>query len=153
MMRTMNRINIVCVLMAFMMLVGCGDHYESRTGASYIPMLGYYDINISPNTYMFDKAGGTVNVEVRPINTGWISESAADWLSVSPANGGESDGYTNVSINAKENNMAGANRIGLVSFTSTNPDWNYSSYFTATQYPGAALSPFLLRPTMTGRYI
>ena len=139
----------ISLLFATLLLTGCSDDYEN-SGQFYIPSLGYYKLNLSPTNGSLSYSGGQLSTNLYAYNTGWTASSAANWLTVSPSSGNANASEwesTPVTMTATANSQAGNNRIGIVTFSSTVPEWNYSTYYTATQNPATAWSRLLSTQT------
>ena len=136
-------------MFATLLLTGCSDDYEN-SGQFYIPSLGYYKLNLSSTKGSLSNSGGQLTTNLYAYNTGWAASSAANWLTVSPSSGNANASEwetTPVTMVATANSQAGNSRIGIVTFSSTAPGWNYSTYYTATQSPGTAWSRLLSEQT------
>ena len=69
-------------------------------------------------------------VNVSSTYTDWEFADIPDWITVTPKSGG---GDAEVRIAVGSNDKA-QNRLGVLSFRSTNSDWHYSAAFTVSQY-------------------
>lgn len=146
-----KRIQLIAFMLSVVALAGCEDDYSEMSNY-YTPALGYHALWLGSSSSTFSSSGETFNNSLYAANTGWKALSAASWLTLSPTSGDANSTIdyqqpAQIAITADANTLAGDNRIGIITFETTNSDWNYSTYFTATQLPGTAWSRLLSEQT------
>lgn len=126
-----NRIYIIILAaLLFSLCNSCKDTGPINYQNSVIT-LKPQNLSISTNEIFFNTPqASTSTFQVNSTNIEWEITGIPDWMTISPTSGSDN---TTVTVTVTENALT-SNRMGIVSFSSTDDSWSYSSPLTISQY-------------------
>lgn len=126
-----NRINkIILTVLLFSLCNSCKDTGPINYQNSVIT-LKPQNLSLSTKEVSFNTPNAaTSTFKVNTTNIEWEITGIPDWITVSPTFGTDN---TTVTVTVTENTLT-SNRIGILSFSSTDDSWSYSSPLTVSQY-------------------
>lgn len=113
---------IVCIV-----LNACSD---SVVGEMYSPSLTNQLLSVSPKELTFSEFGESKTLAVSTLNTFWKFVDYPEWITITPNSG---DANSTVTVTATQNVSADVTRTCVFYLQSTDPNWQYKAYVSATQ--------------------
>jgi len=118
---------IGCIVLAAFM-TACNESTTANSKWTVALHANYINPDRTSITFV-DSAGGTEQFTVNSQDTPWTISSIPDWISVNPMSGSST---SSVSVAVGEHLWASA-RVGVLSLSSTSPDWTFTKPITVIQ--------------------
>lgn len=124
---------IICLTTA-LAVSGCSESiYRDNIHAS---LTSRY-LCVTPDGLSFNAVASSEQVDVMAPQTNWIVDNSADWVKFSHSSGID---YQTVTVSVTDNPKGDEKRVAIAYFKANEPDWDYKTPVTITQY---AATPFI----------
>lgn len=123
----MKKIYYLILLITSIVLNACS---ESIVGEMYYPSLTNQLLTVNPKEITFSEFGESKTLTISTVKTSWEFVDYPEWITITPNSG---DASSTVTVTASQNTSADVTRTCVFYLQSTDPNWEYKAYVSATQ--------------------
>ena len=123
----MKKIYYLILLITSIFLNACSDSIVEEI---YYPSLTNQLLTVNPKEITFSEFGESKTLTISTLKTPWKFVDYPEWITITPNSG---DASSTVTVTASQNTSADVTRTCVFYLQSTDPNWEYKAYVSATQ--------------------
>ena len=123
----MKKIYYLILLITSIVLNACSDSIVEEI---YYPSLTNQLLTVNPKEITFSEFGESKTLTISTLKTSWKFVDYPEWITITPNSG---DARSTVTVTASQNTSADVTRTCVFYLQSTDPNWKYKVYVSATQ--------------------